>query len=147
MVRAVRTWLRRAIATTAAVLTLPVSAVVSDVTPIFDANADSEQSFNANGLESLAFKSNKDFQIAYTEAGGTNATFQFPPAGSHAWAYWGAQVQAPQTRPDRNTQRLRATRDDTRRIEQPQRFVVDCTGNAAGSVGQVPRAAYDRWDR
>lgn len=94
MVRAVRTWLRRAIATTAAVLTLPVSAVVSDVTPIFDANADSEQAFNANGLESLAFKSNKDLQNAYTEAAGTNATFQFPPVGSHAWPYWGAQLQA-----------------------------------------------------
>jgi diacylglycerol O-acyltransferase/trehalose O-mycolyltransferase len=37
---------------------------------------------------------NKDFQTAYTMAGGNNATFQFPPAGNHAWPYWGAQLQA-----------------------------------------------------
>jgi diacylglycerol O-acyltransferase/trehalose O-mycolyltransferase len=42
----------------------------------------------------MALKSNLDFQSAYQEAGGTNATFQFPPAGNHAWPYWGAQLQA-----------------------------------------------------
>jgi diacylglycerol O-acyltransferase / trehalose O-mycolyltransferase len=62
-------------------------------TPL-DVNADPNQAFNANSLESMAFKSNKDFQTAYTQAGGNNATFQFPSAGNHAWPYWGAQLQA-----------------------------------------------------
>jgi diacylglycerol O-acyltransferase/trehalose O-mycolyltransferase len=62
-------------------------------TPL-DVNADPNQSFNANSLESMALKSNKDFQAAYDKAGGNNATFQFPPAGNHAWPYWGAQLQA-----------------------------------------------------
>ena len=62
-------------------------------TPL-DVNADPNQAFNANSLESMALKSNKDFQTAYLGAGGTNATFQFPPAGNHAWSYWGAQLQA-----------------------------------------------------
>jgi diacylglycerol O-acyltransferase/trehalose O-mycolyltransferase len=39
-----------------------------------------------------------DFQKAYVAAGGgrgsSHATFQFPPAGNHAWPYWGAQLQA-----------------------------------------------------
>ena len=42
----------------------------------------------------MAFRSNKDFQAAYQKAGGSNATFQFPAAGNHAWPYWGAQLQA-----------------------------------------------------
>ena len=62
-------------------------------TPL-DVNADPNQAFNANSLESMALKSNLDFETAYVEAGGTNATFQFPPAGNHAWPYWGAQLQA-----------------------------------------------------
>ena len=48
----------------------------------------------ANGLESLAIGSNKRFQETYPQAGGTNATFNFPPAGNHSWAYWGQQLQA-----------------------------------------------------
>jgi hypothetical protein len=43
----VRTGLRRAIAATAAVLSSPVLAVVSDVTP----TANAYQAFNANSLE------------------------------------------------------------------------------------------------
>ena len=62
-------------------------------TPL-DVNADPNQEFNANNLESMALKSNKDFQAAYTKAGGTNATFQFPPAGNHSWPYWAQQLQA-----------------------------------------------------
>ena len=38
--------------------------------------------------------SNKRFQEEYSKAGGSNATFEFPPAGNHSWAYWGAQLQA-----------------------------------------------------
>ena len=62
-------------------------------TPLDD-GADPNQAFNANSLESMAIKSNKDFQEAYAKAGGGNATFVFPPAGNHAWPYWGGQLQA-----------------------------------------------------
>jgi hypothetical protein len=51
MVRAVRTWLRRAVAATAAVLTLTVLAVVSDVTPT--ANALKSEKYFQTGLPDL----------------------------------------------------------------------------------------------
>jgi diacylglycerol O-acyltransferase / trehalose O-mycolyltransferase len=57
-------------------------------------NPDPNQQFNADSLEGMAIKSNKDFADAYAKAGGRNATFQFPPAGNHAWPYWAAQLQA-----------------------------------------------------
>ena len=59
-----------------------------------DAGADPNQALNANGLEGLAIKGNKDFQAGYAKAGGNNATFQFPAAGNHAWPYWGSQLEA-----------------------------------------------------
>jgi diacylglycerol O-acyltransferase/trehalose O-mycolyltransferase len=59
-----------------------------------DQGVDPGQAFNASSLEVLAVKSNKDFQAAYTKAGGSNATFQFPATGNHAWPYWAAQLQA-----------------------------------------------------
>jgi diacylglycerol O-acyltransferase / trehalose O-mycolyltransferase / mycolyltransferase Ag85 len=59
-----------------------------------DENVDPGQSFDANSLESLAIGSNKRFQERYAAAGGNDATFQFPPAGNHSWAYWGTQLQA-----------------------------------------------------
>ncbi|WP_234794310.1 alpha/beta hydrolase [Mycolicibacterium flavescens] len=62
-------------------------------TPL-DVNADPNLALAASSLETLALKSNKDFQSAYLAAGGNNATFDFPPAGNHAWPYWGAQLQA-----------------------------------------------------
>jgi diacylglycerol O-acyltransferase/trehalose O-mycolyltransferase len=62
-------------------------------TPL-DEGADPNQAFNANGLESMAIKSNKDFQDAYAKAGGSNATFVFPSSGNHAWQYWGQQLSA-----------------------------------------------------
>ena len=62
-------------------------------TPL-DVGADPNQALPANSLESMALKSNLDFQTAYREAGGRNGTFEFPPAGNHAWPYWGAQLQA-----------------------------------------------------
>ena len=62
-------------------------------TPL-DESADPNQAFNADSLESMAIKSNKDFQEAYSKAGGSNATFQFPSAGDPAWPYWGSQLQA-----------------------------------------------------
>ncbi|BBY58235.1 esterase family protein [Mycolicibacterium sarraceniae] len=43
-------------------------------------------------LEMLAMASNKDFQTAYTAAGGTAATFEFPQSGSSSWPDWGAQL-------------------------------------------------------
>ena len=59
-----------------------------------DQGADPNLSFSANSLESLAIKSNKDFQAAYVQAGGANATFNFPPSGNHSWPHWGAQLTA-----------------------------------------------------
>jgi diacylglycerol O-acyltransferase/trehalose O-mycolyltransferase len=61
----------------------------------FDGGADPNQAFNANSLESTAFKSNafksnKDFQETYPNAGGSNAAFQFSPARP----YRGARRQA-----------------------------------------------------
>lgn len=52
------------------------------------------QGAGADSLESMAVKSNKDFQTAYLTAGGNNATFEFPSRGNHAWQDWGAQLQA-----------------------------------------------------
>jgi diacylglycerol O-acyltransferase/trehalose O-mycolyltransferase len=62
-------------------------------TPI-DENGDPGQALSATGLESLAIGSNLRFQQRYTEAGGGNATFDFPPAGNHSWGYWGGALQA-----------------------------------------------------
>jgi diacylglycerol O-acyltransferase / trehalose O-mycolyltransferase / mycolyltransferase Ag85 len=59
-----------------------------------DENVDPGQSFDANSLESLAIGGNKRFQEKYAAAGGNDATFQFPLAGSHSWAFWGTQLQA-----------------------------------------------------
>jgi diacylglycerol O-acyltransferase / trehalose O-mycolyltransferase len=59
-----------------------------------DSGADPNQAFNANSLEGMAIKSNKDFQEAYAKAGGNNATFVFPSSGNHAWPYWGQQLNA-----------------------------------------------------
>jgi diacylglycerol O-acyltransferase/trehalose O-mycolyltransferase len=63
-------------------------------TPIDDVNGDPGQALSATGLEALAIASNLRFQRVYTEAGGRNATFEFPPAGNHSWGYWGGQLQA-----------------------------------------------------
>ncbi|WP_231748677.1 alpha/beta hydrolase family protein [Mycobacterium sp. M26] len=59
-----------------------------------DQGADPGLALSANSLESLAINSNKNFQAAYTQAGGANATFNFPPSGNHSWPYWGAQLTA-----------------------------------------------------
>jgi diacylglycerol O-acyltransferase/trehalose O-mycolyltransferase len=48
----------------------------------------------ATFLEGLTKDSNVAFQNAYTSAGGKNATFNFPPNGTHSWGYWGAQLNA-----------------------------------------------------
>jgi diacylglycerol O-acyltransferase/trehalose O-mycolyltransferase len=48
----------------------------------------------ATFLEGLTKDSNIAFQNAYASAGGRNATFNFPPNGTHSWAYWGAQLNA-----------------------------------------------------
>lgn len=66
MVRAVRTWLRRAIATWAAILTMPAIAVVSNVTPT--ANA-----FSREGLP-------VEYLDVYSTSMGRNIRVQFQPA-------------------------------------------------------------------
>ncbi|WP_299565795.1 alpha/beta hydrolase family protein [uncultured Mycolicibacterium sp.] len=63
-------------------------------TPLDEGTLDPNQTFNANSLEQLAINGNRKFQERYIAAGGHNATFNFPPAGVHAWPYWAAQLQA-----------------------------------------------------
>ena len=48
----------------------------------------------AQFLEGLTIRTNKEFQAAYTRAGGSNGVFNFPPNGTHSWGYWGGQLQA-----------------------------------------------------
>ena len=48
----------------------------------------------ASFLEGLTRDSNIAFQQQYLVAGGGNATFNFPPNGTHSWGYWGAQLDA-----------------------------------------------------
>ncbi|MBV9516150.1 MAG: esterase family protein [Mycobacteriaceae bacterium] len=48
----------------------------------------------ATFLENLLRSSNVAFQQKYEAAGGHNAVFNFPPNGTHDWAYWGAQLHA-----------------------------------------------------
>jgi diacylglycerol O-acyltransferase/trehalose O-mycolyltransferase len=62
-------------------------------TPI-DETGDPGQALSASSLETLAIASNLRFQEGYIQAGGHNATFDFPAAGSHSWGYWGGQLQA-----------------------------------------------------
>lgn len=50
--------------------------------------------FPAEMLENITRQSNQDFQAQYQAAGGHNGVFNFPPNGTHDWAYWGAQLQA-----------------------------------------------------
>lgn len=52
----------------------------------------------AKFLEGLTIRTNRTFQDNYIAAGGTNGVFNFPDNGTHAWAYWGAQLQ--QMKPD-----------------------------------------------
>jgi diacylglycerol O-acyltransferase/trehalose O-mycolyltransferase len=59
-----------------------------------DENVDPGQSSGADSPESLAINGNKRFRERYLAAGGSNATFQFPPAGNDSWVYWGQQLQA-----------------------------------------------------
>jgi diacylglycerol O-acyltransferase / trehalose O-mycolyltransferase len=48
----------------------------------------------AQFLEGLTVRTNKEFQAAYSRAGGGNGVFNFPPNGTHSWGYWGGQLQA-----------------------------------------------------
>ena len=50
--------------------------------------------FTAGYLENVTLDTNKEFQRKYLAAGGRNAVFNFPPAGTHSWGYWGSQLQA-----------------------------------------------------
>jgi diacylglycerol O-acyltransferase / trehalose O-mycolyltransferase len=52
----------------------------------------------ATFIEGLTLRTNKTFQDNYIAAGGTNGVFNFPPNGTHNWAYWGQQLQ--QMKPD-----------------------------------------------
>ncbi|WP_102145209.1 esterase family protein [Mycobacterium hubeiense] len=47
----------------------------------------------AKFLEGFTLRTNKAFKDKYIAAGGTNGVFNFPSNGTHAWAYWGQQLQ------------------------------------------------------
>lgn len=47
----------------------------------------------AQFLEGLTIRTNITFRDNYIAAGGNNAVFNFPPAGTHSWEYWGQQLQ------------------------------------------------------
>ncbi|MCC9179606.1 esterase family protein [Mycolicibacterium mageritense] len=63
-----------------------------------DAGASGGNLMAAQFLEGLTLRTNVTFRDNYIAAGGTNAVFNFPPNGTHAWNYWGAQLQ--QMKPD-----------------------------------------------
>ena len=48
----------------------------------------------ATFLEGLTIRTNETFRDNYIAAGGKNAVFNFPPNGTHNWAYWGRELQA-----------------------------------------------------
>lgn len=48
----------------------------------------------ADSLESMAVKSDKDFQTAYLTGRRKQRHVRIPFRGKHAWPYWGAQLQA-----------------------------------------------------
>jgi diacylglycerol O-acyltransferase/trehalose O-mycolyltransferase len=50
--------------------------------------------FPAQFLEGFTLRTNQAFRDNYLAAGGTNGVFNFPPNGTHSWAYWGQQLQA-----------------------------------------------------
>ena len=50
--------------------------------------------FTAGYLENVTLDTNREFRQKYLAAGGRNAVFNFPAAGTHSWGYWGAQLQA-----------------------------------------------------
>ncbi|MDY6999485.1 MAG: alpha/beta hydrolase family protein [Actinomycetota bacterium] len=64
------------------------------VTSDLDDGANFGAQFGAQYLENITRSSNQEFRDKYLAAGGRNAVFNFPPNGTHSWAYWGAQLQA-----------------------------------------------------
>ncbi|WP_083453227.1 esterase family protein [Mycolicibacterium goodii] len=84
--------------------TLQVGRLVSNGTRIWvycGTGTPSELGGNDVGsgvIEGTALQSNLNFRDRYVAAGGHNAVFEFPPTGTHTWAYWGAQLQ--QMKPD-----------------------------------------------
>ena len=89
---------------------------------------------------------NKEFQQKYLAAGGRNAVFNFPPAGTHSWGYWGAQLQA--MKPDlqrvwasRRLPSLRSASGISRSISSSHR------GRHVRGARQSPRGDSDPpWD-
>ncbi|UNB53091.1 esterase family protein [Mycolicibacterium sp. YH-1] len=70
-----------------------------DGTPTdLDAGTSTGNLFNGKFLEGFTLRTNKTFQENYIAAGGTNGVFNFPQNGTHAWNYWGSQLQ--QMKPD-----------------------------------------------
>jgi diacylglycerol O-acyltransferase/trehalose O-mycolyltransferase len=64
----------------------------------FDAGTSAGNLAAARFLEGFLSRTSQTFKTNYLAAGGTNGVFNFPPNGTHTWAYWGQQLQ--QMRPD-----------------------------------------------
>jgi diacylglycerol O-acyltransferase/trehalose O-mycolyltransferase len=58
-----------------------------------DAGANGANLMAAQFLEGFTLRTNVTFRDRYIAAGGTNGVFNFPPNGTHTWAYWGQQLQ------------------------------------------------------
>ena len=63
--------------------------------PTLDEGADPSQAFNANSLESLAIKSNKDFQAAYVQGRWQQRDLRLPAVGQPLVAVLGRAVDRP----------------------------------------------------
>ncbi|CQD19209.1 putative esterase [Mycolicibacterium conceptionense] len=63
-----------------------------------DAGTNGGNLMAAQFLEGLTLRTNVTFRDNYIAAGGTNGVFNFPANGTHAWGYWGQQLQ--QMKPD-----------------------------------------------
>ena len=63
-----------------------------------DAGTNGGNLLAAQFLEGLTLRTNLTFRDNYLAAGGTNGVFNFPASGTHAWNYWGQQLQ--QMKPD-----------------------------------------------
>ena len=87
----------------------------------------------ATFLEGLTKDSNVAFQNAYTDAGGRNATFNFPPNGTHSWGVLGRAVGSDEARhrADAGLTTVRPWRSPTPRRSARPSAVRRCSARTA----------------
>ncbi|GAD85904.1 alpha/beta hydrolase [Nocardia asteroides] len=57
-----------------------------------EAGEPSKAAAEGSALETLSLSNSRSFQARMTTLGASTVTYDFPPAGVHAWPYWEAQV-------------------------------------------------------